>query len=61
MGLPLTRSGAEWNRVHDAVAAARLAPSRAWDALLWASCAALIVVAAWTLGQRLLDALRAAG
>ncbi|MFM9025383.1 MAG: Nramp family divalent metal transporter [Planctomycetaceae bacterium] len=38
----------------------RLAPSRAWDGLLWASCAALVVVAAWTLWQRLLDALAAA-
>jgi Mn2+/Fe2+ NRAMP family transporter len=26
----------------------RLVPSRAWDALVWASCGALLVVAAWT-------------
>jgi energy-converting hydrogenase Eha subunit A len=31
----------------------RLLPSRAWDALLWASCAALFVVASWTAWREL--------
>jgi peptidoglycan biosynthesis protein MviN/MurJ (putative lipid II flippase) len=31
----------------------RLAPSRAWDVLLWLSATGFVVIAAWTIWQKL--------
>ena len=37
----------------------RLMPSRAWDVLLWVSSTGFIVVAAWTIWQKITELLAA--